>query len=93
VEYDGLLCLGDVPEEISEAEIKQKLQRFGEIESCTAPVHADGIMQHRVKFTAHGAAQQAELEAPKLGVCRYAFIAYKDLPYDDLDLGGGARGW
>ena len=44
-------------------------------------------MQHRVKFTIHDAAKQAEIAAPKLGVCKYAFIAYRD--YDPYD----GRGW
>ena len=92
-EYDGLLCLGDVPEGVSEAEIKEKLQQFGEIEKCTAPVHAEGIMQHRIKFKTHQAAKLAELEAPMLELCKFAFVAYKDLAYDALDSGGGARGW
>ena len=92
-EYDGLLCLGEVPEGLSEADLIARLQQFGEIESCTAPVHAEGVLQHRIKFTAHGAALQAEVEAPKLELCDFAFIAYKDLAYDDLDSGGEARGW
>ena len=44
-------------------------------------------MQHRVKFATHDAAEQAVIAAPKLGVCKYAFIAYRDYdPYDE-------RGW
>ena len=44
-------------------------------------------MQHRVKFATHDAAEQAVIAAPKLGVCKYAFIAYRD--YDLYD----ERGW
>ena len=86
-EYDGLLCLGEVPEGLSEADLIARLQQFGEIESCTAPVHRQGVMQHRVKFRAHGAAQQAKVEAPKLELCKWASIAYDDFrAYED-------RGW
>ena len=84
-EYDGLLCLGDVPAEVDEATLRAALQRFGTIEYCAAP--EGSIMQHRVKFATHDAAEQAVIAAPKLGVCKYAFIAYRDYDrYDD-------RGW
>jgi hypothetical protein len=84
-EYDGLLCLGEVPAEVDEATLRAALQRFGTIEYCAAP--EGSIMQHRVKFATHDAAEQAVIAAPKLGVCKYAFIAYRDYdPYDE-------RGW
>ena len=44
-------------------------------------------MQHRVKFATHSAAEQAAIAAPKLGLCKYALIAYRD--YDPYD----GRGW
>ena len=44
-------------------------------------------MQYRVKFALHQAAKQAVTAAPKLGLCKYAFIAYRD--YDPYN----GRGW
>ena len=84
-EFDGLLCLGDVPAGMNEAALKAKLKRFGQIQYCEAPDGA--IKQHRVKFAAHEAAQRAADAAPELGVCKYAFVAYRD--YDPYD----GRGW
>ena len=84
-EYDGLLCLGGVPADKDEATLRAALQRFGTIEYCAAP--EGSIMQHRVKFATHSAAEQAKIDAPNLGVCKFAFIAYRDYdPYDE-------RGW
>ena len=84
-EFDGLLCLGDVPAGMDEAALRSKLQQFGEIQYCQAPGGA--VREHRVKFMAHQAAEQAAAEAPKLAVCKYAFVAYRD--YDPYD----GRGW
>ena len=84
-EYDGLLCLGHVPAEVDEATLRAALQRFGTIEYCAAP--EGSIMQHRVKFATHSAAEQAKIDAPNLGICKFAFIAYRD--YDPYD----GRGW
>ena len=86
-EYDGLICLGGVPEGTSTAKIKRKLQKFGTIEYCRAPVHTEGIMLHRVKFATHDMAKQAAGKAPELEVCKFSFIAYRD--YDLYDI----RGW
>ena len=90
VEYDGLLCLGGVPDGINEAAVKAKLLQFGVIESCAAP--AGPIREYRVKFAEHEGALAADAflakaEPPKLGVCQYAFIAYRD--YDPYN----GRGW
>ena len=91
-EYDGLLCLGGVPTGTSAAKITELLQQFGEIEHCTPPEQS--ITVYRVKFRAHAAAEKAADEAPKMkGLCDYAFLAYKSVPYDDLDSGGQGRGW
>ena len=84
-EYDGLLCLGGVPAQVDEAALRAALQRFGTIEYCAAP--EGSITQHRVKFTTHDAAEQAKIEEKNLGVCKFAFIAYRD--YDLYD----ERGW
>ena len=52
-------------------------------ESCSAGTNAE----YRVKFKVHRDAERAAAEAPKLGVCEYAFIAFRDYDaYDD-------RGW
>ena len=92
VEYDGLLCLGGVPKDTTETKIKDALQRFGTIEFCTAPKQS--IMQYRVKFTLHTAAEQVIAKAPKMeGLYDYAFIAFNSRAYDDLDSGGEGRGW
>ena len=84
-EYEGLLCLGGLPADKDPATLQAALQRFGTIEYCAAP--EGSILEYRVKFAAHEAAEQAEIEAPKLGMCKYAFIAYRD--YDPYD----GRGW
>ena len=91
-EYDGLLCLGGVPTGTTAAKITELLQQFGEIEHCTPTEQS--ITVYRVKFRAHAAAEKAADEAPKMkGLCDYAFLAYKSVPYDDLDSGGKGRGW
>ena len=84
-EYDGLLCLGEVPAEVDEATLRAALQQFGTIQSCAAP--AGPVLEYLVRFTAHEAAKQAAKEAQKRGLCKYAFIAYRD--YDQYD----DRGW
>ena len=85
MEYDGLLCLGGVPAKVGEAVLRAALQRFGSIESIVAPKGSN--KEYQVKFTIHDAAEQAKIAAPNLGVCTYAFIAYRDYDrYDD-------RGW
>ena len=84
-EYDGLLCLGGVPADKDEAALWAALQQFGTSEYCAAP--EGSIMQHRVKFATHSAAEQAKIDAPNLGLCKYALIAYRD--YDPYD----GRGW
>ena len=90
-EYDGLLCLGGVPAEVDEAMLRAALQRFGPIESIVASEHSNKEYQVNstwyCKFTAHEAAEQATIAAPNLGLCKYAFIAYRD--YDPYD----GRGW
>lgn len=92
VEYDGLLCLGGVPKGTTETKIKEALQDFGAIESCTAPKQT--ILQHQVKFTAHEAAEQVVAKAPKReGLYDYAFLAFNSRPYDDIDSDGEGRGW
>ena len=91
-EYDGLLCLGGVPEGTTEAAIKQALRRFGEIEDCKAPERL--ISLYRVKFTTHAAAEQAVDQVLKVqGLCKFAFMAYNSRPYDDLEEEGEGRGW
>ena len=91
-EYNGLLCLGGVPIGTDEAKIKKLLKRFGKIKSCTPP--GPSITVYRVKFRAHAAAERAADEAPKIkGLCDFAFLAYKSVPYDDVDVGGEGRGW
>ena len=85
-----MLCLGGV-HGTSEGMIKEALQRFGEIQVCTLD---QSISLFRVKFAAHAAAEQVVITAPKMqGLYDYAFVAYKSVPYDDLDSGGDARGW
>lgn len=84
-EYDGLLCLWGVPEDKDETMLKDTLQQFGAIESCVAP--EGSVMQYRVKFEAHQAAEQAASAVPTLDMYKSAFIAYRDFdPYD-------GRGW
>lgn len=92
-EYDGLLCLGGVPSGTKEAEIKELFQKFGEVEHCTPP--GQSIPVYRVKFRTHAAAKRALDEAPTMeGLYDNAFLAYKSVPYDDLDSGAGkGRGW
>ena len=84
-EYDGLLCLEGVPADKDEATLRAALQQFGTIQSCAAP---DGpVLEYLVRFAAHEAAEQAAKAAKQLGLCKYAFIAYRD--YDPYD----GRGW
>ena len=90
-EYDGLLCLGGIQEGTDEKTITAALQRFGTIERCMRPDQS--ISQYRVKFKDHSAAEEAA-KAPKVdGLYGYAFVAYKSVPYDDIDSGGEGRGW
>ena len=81
-EYDGLLCIEGAQCESGE-ELIVELQQFGVIESYSAGTNAE----YRVKFKVHRDAERAAAEAPKLGVCKKAFIAFRDYDaYDD-------RGW
>ena len=98
IEYDGLLCLGGVPTGTNAVKITELLQQFGEIEHCTPPEQS--ITVFRVKFKAHAAAERAADKAQKMKLFakkkrkkNYAFVAYKSVPYDDLDSGGEGRGW
>ena len=90
LEYDGLLNLGDAPEDVSEAEVKERLQSFGEIEYCKAPEGT--IVQYRVKFARHCDAEKAAAAAKEpaswtKGICKWAAIAYDNIrEYGD-------RGW
>ncbi len=91
-EYDGLLCLGGIQKGTAEKTITAALQRFGEIEDCMRPDQS--ISQYRVKFKDHLVAEEATNKAPKVdGLYKYAFPAYKSVPYDDIDSGGEGRGW
>ena len=91
-EYDGLLCLGGIQEGTDEKTITAALQRFGEIECCMRPDQS--ISQYRVKFKDHSAAEEVT-NAPKVHGLNYdyASLAYKSVPYDDIDSGGEGRGW
>ena len=72
--------------------IKAALQRFGEIEYCVPPGQSISLTQ--VKFKSHAAAEMAAVKAPKVeGLFDNAFVAYKSVPYDELDSGGDGRGW
>ena len=74
-----------MPEDKDETMLKDTLQQFGAIESCVAP--EGSVMQYRVKFEAHQAAEQAASAVPNLDLYKSAFIAYRDYDrYDD-------RGW
>ena len=65
---------------------------FGEIERCEPP--GKSISLYQVKFKSHAAAEKAAVKAPKVeGLFDNAFVAYKSVPYDDLDSGGDGRGW
>ena len=91
-EYDGLLWLGGVRSYTDESMIKEALQRFGEIECCMPPEQS--ISLYRVKFKSHAAAEMAALKAPKEeGLYDDASVAYKSVPYDELNSGGDGRGW
>ena len=91
-EYDGLLCLGGIQEGTEEKTIAAALQRFGEIERCMPPDQS--ISLYRVKFKDHLAAETAT-KAPKVNGLKYdyAFLAYKSVPYNDIESGGEGRGW
>ena len=91
-EYDGLLCLGGIQEGTTEKTITAALQRFGEIERCMPPDQS--ISLYRVKFKDHSAAEEVT-NAPKVHGLNYdyASLAYKSVPYDDIDSGGEGRGW
>ena len=91
-EYEGLLCLGGMQEGIDEKTIAEALQRFGTIERCMRPDQSTAL--YRVKFKDHSAAEKAT-KAPKVNGLKYdyAFLAYKSVPYDDIDSGGEGRGW
>ena len=84
--------MGGIQEGTDEKMITVALQGFGEIEDCMPPDQS--ISQYRVKFKDHSAAEKAT-KAPKVDGLRYdyAFIAYKSVPYDDIDSGGEGRGW
>ena len=75
-----------------EKTITAALQRFGEIERCMRPDQSTPL--YRVKFKDHSAAEEAA-KAPKVDGLKYdyAFLAYKSVPYDDIDSGGEGRGW
>ena len=92
-EYDGLLCLGGIQEGTTEKTITAALQRFGEIEDCMRPDDQSAAL-YRVKFKDHSAAAEAA-KAPKVDGLKYdgAFLAYKSVPYDEIDSGGEGRGW
>ena len=91
-EYDGLLCLGGIQKGTDEKTITAALQRFGEIEDCMPPDQSAPL--YRVKFKDHSAAEEAT-KAPKVDGLKYdyALLAYKSVPYDDIDSGGEGRGW
>ena len=91
-EYDGLLCLGGIQEGTDEKTITAALQGFGEIEDCMPPDQSTSL--YRVKFKDHSAAEVAT-KAPKVDGLKYdyALLAYKSVPYDDIDSGGEGRGW
>ena len=90
-EYDGMLCLGGVPAGTDEKIISKALQQFGEIDCCMPPDQS--VSEYRVQFKDHSAAEQAA-KAPKVvGLYDYAFVAYKSVPYDDIESGGEGRGW
>ena len=79
--------MGGVPDEISIADIEQRLLNCGKIDYCYAPVEAEGVMLHRVKFEMHSMAEKAVGKAQELQICKFAFIAYRD--YDLYE----NRGW
>jgi len=90
-EYDGLLCLIGIQEGTAEKTITAALQRFGEIEDCMRPDQSASL--YRVKFKDHSAAEEAAKAGSVDGLYDYAFLAYKSVPYDEIDSGGKGRGW
>ena len=84
--------MGGIQEGADEKTITAALQRFGEIEDCMPPDQS--ISQYRVKFKDHSAAEEAA-KAPKVDGLKFdgAFLAYKSVPYDEIDSGGEGRGW
>ena len=99
--YDGVLCLGGVPENIDKADIMDALAPYGAIDLCAAPKDATTLASAEresglwiIKFLEHESAKKAVDAAPKIkDLCQYAFIAFNDRPYDELTSGGKARGW
>ena len=90
--FDGLLCLGGIRKGTDKKTIIAALQGFGEIEDCMPPDQSTSL--YRVKFKDHSAAEEAT-KAPKVDGLKYdyALLAYKSVPYDDMDSGGEGRGW
>ena len=85
--FNGVLCLGQLTDGVGEEQVCAALGGFGEIVLCQIGVHPGA----HVTFATHEAAQLAA--AAKLTICAYAFIAWNDRPYDDIDEGGEGRGW
>jgi len=84
--------LGGIQEGTTKKTITAALQGFGEIEDCMPPDQSASL--YRVKFKDHSAAEEAT-KAPMVDGLRYdyAFLAYKSVPYDEIDSGGEGRGW
>ena len=84
--------MGGIQEGTAEKTITAALQRFGEIEDCMRPDQSASL--YRVKFKDHSAAEEAA-KAPKVDGLKFdgAFLAYKSVPYDEIDSGGEGRGW
>ena len=88
-DYDGILCLGELAESANELRIRTVLEaRFGTILHCELSVHPGA----RVTFADHGAAVRAAA-SPIEEICAFAFVAWNDRAYDEIDEDGDGRGW
>ena len=89
-DYHGTLCLGELAEGANEQRVRSVLEeRFGAITNCELGVHPGA----RVTFADHEAAVRAAAAAETTELCAFAFIAWNDRAYDEIDAGGEGRGW
>ena len=89
-DYHGILCLRELAEGANEQRIRSVLEeRFGAITNCELGVHPGA----RVTFADHEAAVRAAAAAETTELCAFAFIAWNDRAYDEIDAGGEGRGW
>ena len=102
-----MLCLGEVPDSVTESDVRAALAPFGTVVAVTMRLSPGAHVQMETRAMAAAAVASSDarrsVASPLTAVCGFAFIAYNERPYDALRavrtgddgwrMEGDGRGW